>query len=283
MPPSEPTVTDDVRWVLGAEGVRLFESTRLPEGAVRGVIYFVLGAEIASDLYPRFMAAARAADFLTAVLLPRGTGYSHVLRGDLPDYRLFLGDQKLGLERAQQHFAGKPIFLFGHTAGTALALELAAMSPVPHAGLILVNPAYKLSFSEVMGPSWADYFVYTYNYLFRPSALTVDMISKPSAIKNADDRAEGEAMQRDPLVVRFFSMRYLLAQKKVMDRCAVNTAATSIPLLLVQGTHDALVDPVGSDEILAAARTTDKTKLIAPNGGHGSSSVETMVDELLQH
>src|SRR5262245_36354124 len=99
--------------------------------------------------------------------------------------------------------------------------------------------------------------------------LTVDMNSKPSAIKHAADRAEAEAMQRDPLVVRYFSMRFLFAQKKVMDRCAINAAVTDTPLLLIQGAHDALVDPGGTGEILAAARTVDKTRLLAASGGHG--------------
>lgn len=52
--------------------------------------------------------------------------------------------------------------------------------------------------------------------------------------------------------------------------------------LVVQGSEDTLVDFRGNDEILAAARTADKVKLVAENGAHGSSAVETIVDELLQ-
>ena len=88
-------------------------------------------------------------------------------------------------------------------------------------------------------------------------------------------------MQADPLVVRYFSMRYMLAQRQVMDRCVANAAATSAPVLLVQGTEDALVDPAGSDEILAAVRSGDKARLAAPGAGHGSSAVETMVEPIV--
>jgi hypothetical protein len=41
--------------------------------------------------------------------------------------------------------------------------------------------------------------------ILRPSALTVDMNRRPSAIAHPGDRAEAEAMQADPLVVRYFS------------------------------------------------------------------------------
>jgi len=116
--------------------------------------------------------------------------------------------------------------------------------------------------------------------VFRRSALTVDMNGNPSAVKNPADRDEALRMQRDPLVVRYFSMRYLLAQRKVMNACLKNAAAIDAPLLLVQGAEDALVDPSGNEAILAAARTADKVKLVA-KGAHGSSAVETVVDELV--
>ena len=88
-------------------------------------------------------------------------------------------------------------------------------------------------------------------------------------------------MQADPLVVRYFSLRFLLGQKRVMDRSRDHAAAIGCPLLLVAGAHDRLVEPAGNDELLAAAPVADKRKLVAEDGGHGSSAVETSVDALL--
>lgn len=108
------------------------------------------------------------------------------------------------------------------------------------------------------------------------------MNRSPSSVEFAPDREESEAMQRDALVVRYFSLRYLLAQRKIMNRCPQNVAAVQAPLLLVQGAHDALVDPASFDVLLGAARVADKRKLVAPDGGHGSSAVETMVKPLVE-
>lgn len=279
-PPLDPPT--EAEWIAAPEGVQLYSSALLPQVEPVGVVYFVLGPEIsAAPLYPRLVAALREEGFAVAVLHPRGTGYSPGVRGDIADYDAFLADQKLGLTRLRERFPSAPVFLFGHSAGAALTLHLAATAPTPPAGLVLVNPAFKLNYGKGMGPSFGDYLVYAANAVFRPAALTVDMNSNPASATDPDARAEAEALQRDPLVVRYFSLRFLFAQKKVMDGCAKN-AATDVPLLLVEGAKDALVDPRGNGEILAAARTTDKTKLVAAEGRHGPNAVETSVEPLVR-
>jgi alpha-beta hydrolase superfamily lysophospholipase len=279
-PPLEPPAEGE--WIDGAGGARLYTSVSAPDREPVGVVWFVLGPEIGSTpLYPALSSGLHAAGFATAVIHPRGTGYSPGLRGDLDDYRLFLADQRQGLEHLRKRFGAKPIFLMGQSAGAAFALEVAATSPQALAGLVLVNPAYKLRASEGMTPTFGDYLAFIGNMIFRPAALTVDMNSRPSAAKHRADREEAEAMQGDPLVVRYFSMRYLLAQRKVMDRCATNAAAISAPLLLVDGAEDALVDPAGSDELFRAAKSADKIRLRAEEAGHGSSAVETMVSPIV--
>jgi len=266
-------------FLTGAGGVRLY--ARVEGDGARGVVWFVLGPETGSaPLYPRLVAALHGAGLATAAIHLRGTGWSDGLRGDIDDYALVLADLRLFRQRLGALFPGRPPFLLGQSAGAALALELSASDP-SLAGVVLVNPAYKLRDAEGMRPTFGDYLAYAANAVFRPSALVVDMNRDPSVLRDPADRAEGEALQRDPLVVRYFSLRYLLAQKAVMDRAAKNAAATAAPFLLVQGARDELVDPGGNDELLAAVPGADKRRLVAPDAGHGSSAVETMVEPLL--
>jgi alpha-beta hydrolase superfamily lysophospholipase len=266
-------------FLRGSGDVRLYTSIEGP--GTRGVVWFVLGPETPGQLpYERLTAALHATGFATAVVHARGTGFSDGLRGDLDDYALFLSDHRLFLAHLTSRFSR--IFLLGQSVGAALALEAAASPPAPLAGLVLVNPAWKLRYGKGMGPTFRDYVVYAANAIFRRSALTVDMNRSPSLVQFAPDREEAEAMQRDPLVVRYFSLRYLFAERKIMKRCPKNVAAVQAPLLLVQGAHDALVDPTSFDELLRAAQVSDKQKLVAPDGGHGSSAVETMVQPLVE-
>jgi alpha-beta hydrolase superfamily lysophospholipase len=184
--------------------------------------------------------------------------------------------------KLRTRFPRQPLFFLGHSAGGAFALHVAARAKTAPAGIILVNPAYKLLYAEGMGPSLADYFVFASNYVFRSSALTVDMNRNPSAVKHELDRAEALAMQQDPLVDRYFSMRYLSAWGDVMGACATNIAKTPAPILLVQGAEDAMVDPKGNNELIAVAKTQDKVKLVVRRGGHGSSAIESAVSDVLQ-
>lgn len=280
-PPTRPAENTPSNWLTGAGNVALYVQVTLPEGPPRGLLYFVFGPEIGSTWpYPNFATALRRAGIATLALHPRGAGYSEGLRGDIKQYGLFLADLQLGLQHAQSLFPGEPVFLFGHSAGAALALHLAAHSTKPPAGLILVNPAYLLTYGDGMGPTFMDYVSFALNMVFRRSALTMDMNRNPSTIKHPADRSEAEAMQADALVVRHFSMRYLQAQKAVMDACATNAARIQAPLLLVQGAGDALVSPKGNEQLLAACPHPDKSRLIAHDGGHGSSAVETTAEAL---
>lgn len=282
--PVEPEPRAGVRWLEGAGGVRLYFAVGLPPSLVEpwGVVFFVVGPEVGSgEPYPQLAAALAEAGLATAVVHPRGAGYSEGLRGDLEDYGLFLGDLRLGLAEARRAFPGKAVFLFGQSAGAALALEVAAKEAGPLAGVVLVNPAFRLAPAEGMGPTFGDYVTFGFNAVFRPAELTVDMNSRPEAVRHAGDRAEGLAMQRDPVVVRYFSMRYLQAQRGAMEACAVNARAVTAPMLLVEGSEDALVDPRGGEEILEAAGSKEKVKLVAVGAGHGSSAVETMVEALV--
>jgi alpha-beta hydrolase superfamily lysophospholipase len=262
----------------GRSGVRLY--TSIEGSGKRGVVWFILGPETPGQPpYARLTAALHETGFATAVVHARGTGFSDGVRGDIDDYALFLSDYRLFHEHLAARFSR--IYAFGQSVGAALALEVAASPPTPLAGLVLVNPAWRLTYAKGMGPTLRDYIVYAANYLLRPSALTVDMNCTPSSVAFASDREEAQTMQRDPLVVRYFSLRYLTAQRKVMNRCPQNMAAMQAPLLLLQGAHDALVDPASFDALLGEAQVSDKRKLVAPDGGHGASAVETMVQPLM--
>lgn len=265
-------------FLRGRGDVRLY--TSIQAAGTRGVVWFVLGPETSGrPPYERLSATLHENGFATAVIHARGTGFSDGMRGDIDDYALFVSDHRLFLGHLQTRFSR--IFLFGQSAGAALALEVAASTATPIAGLVLVNPAWKLNHAKGMGPTFGDYFVYAANCVFRSSALTVDMNRSPNSLEFAPDREEALAMQCDPLVVRYFSLRYLLAQRGIMNRCLKNVAAAQVPLLFVQGAHDALVDVASFDELLGAARVADKRKLVAPDGGHGSSAVETMVEPIV--
>ena len=268
----------DAEFVSAPDGTKLVVAID-PVGDRQTAVWFVSGAEAqATPPDPKLAASLRAAGFSTVVFHPRGTGFSDGPRGDADDYELFLADHHHFLKHLLGRF--ERVFLIGQSAGCAFALEAAVHAPRPLAGLVLANPAWRRPTAKGMTPTFGDYVRFAWNAVFRPAALTVDMNGKPEAVEFEPDRAEGLAMQKDPLVVRYFSMRYLGAQGRVMERIPEHLAKLDVPVLLVQGAHDALVDPKSLDVLLEKAATRDKQKLIAPEGGHGSSAVETQVEAI---
>ncbi|MDP1915498.1 MAG: alpha/beta fold hydrolase [Myxococcales bacterium] len=282
VPPSQPGA--DAEWIAARDGQRLFSTWQRP-AEVRGVVWYVVGPECGSAaLYPQLTRALLSQGYVVTTFHPRGSGFSPGERGDV-DADAFLDDFRAFHDEISRQYPSLPLVLLGHSAGAAFALELGARTK-PDA-VILVNAAYRLRATEGMTPTFGQYLTYAANLIFRPRVLTVDMNSDPSAIAFGPDRDEGLALQRDPLVVRYFSMRMLLAQQRVMERCAENVARLEAPVLIIEGAHDALVDPAGNDELVARAKAKGSKKHVASDGGHGSSAVETsveaIVDWLRQH
>lgn len=276
-PPIAPPL--DAEWVDGGT-VRLYSRVDGPTPPSH-VVWFVLGPELTqAPLYPALTRALHDAGVATAQVHPRGAGYSDGVRGDT-DFAEVVADLERFDAVLAARFPGVPRILFGHSVGGALALQVAARPDAGAAGLVLVNPAYKRQASPGLAPTFGDYLTFMGNMIFRPAALTVDMNSRPELIAHAEDRAEAFAMQADPLTVRYFSMRAMASEGAVMDRCATNAAASRAPLLLLQGEEDGLVDPKGNDELLARSAATEKRRVLVPDAGHGSSTVEAAVQVIV--
>jgi alpha-beta hydrolase superfamily lysophospholipase len=177
-PPIPPPALAE--FFTAADGTRLYFS--IQGSAARGAVWFVSGAEArAEPPYPRLATALRESGFSTVVFHPRGTGLSDGLRGDAEDYEQFLQDHHVFLKYLVARF--DRLYLVGQSAGCAFALEAGVRSSKSPAGIVLANPAWRLRAAKGMTPSLGDYLRLAWNYVFRPSALTVDMNSKPEAVE----------------------------------------------------------------------------------------------------
>lgn len=207
------------------------------------------------------------------VIHPRGTGYSEGKRGDISDFSDFIGDyvELIKGDKSYQDSKRKRI-LYGHSMSGAVALVIAdKLQNVD--GVILINPTYKLKSAKGMTPSIWEYIKYAFYYKFAPHVPIVNMAGDPSIIENEKDKRESELRNNDPLLVKYFSMYYMLESKKIMDAMVEYAKKAEYPLLLLCGKNDMIVDKAGCDQIFEAWKNPNKNYEIINEGSHGKSTV----------
>jgi alpha-beta hydrolase superfamily lysophospholipase len=258
-------------WHNASDGTRLYERVHRTAGPRRGIVLYVAGITgLGGDEQPEFVAALVGRGFEVRFLHPRGTGYSDGPRGDIADLDRYLDDY---LEYARGVVPeGTPVVVVGHSMGGVFALRVAASLPQA-TGLVLINPTHRYAANPGSSPTLLQYVAYAACMVFVPGDRVVDMGGRPEAVTDPEDRAEAIRRREDPLVVRWFSMRAMLAAKQVMDGAPSDAARCRCPLLLVDGDADRIVDRAGHATLLNAYAGANKTRLTVPGSGHGYATV----------
>jgi alpha-beta hydrolase superfamily lysophospholipase len=258
-------------WYDASDGTRLYERIFAPALPRRGVVLDVSGITgPGGDERPALVSALVSRGIEVRVPHPRGTGYSGGTRGDIADLSRYLEDyREHALAIAP---SGTPLVILGHSMGGVFALRVTANLPRV-SGLVLINPTHRYAARSDSAPTFLQYVAYATYMLAAPGRRVVDMGGRPETIEDPSDRAEAARRRDDPLVVRWFSMRAMLAAKRVMDDAPLDAARCRCPLLLVDGDADRIVDRAGHSALMDAYAGAQKTRLTVPGGGHGYGTV----------
>jgi len=207
------------------------------------------------------------------VIHPRGTGYSEGKRGDIAYFPDFINDYVEIITQDPDYISKRhKVLLFGHSMSTAFTLAVAAkMDPVD--GVILVNPPYMLKRAKGMSPDFRQYLKYSFYYLFARHVPVVDMGGNPAKIENEEDRKDTEQKVNDPLLVKYFSLYYMIHSRRTMNAMVDYSRMADYPLLLIYGEKDSIVDKRGCDILFDAWKSAHEKYLLVENGTHGKSTV----------
>lgn len=258
------------KYFVSRDGLKLHYKQYLPDTAITGVVLVApgMGGIRTNDLDELGFALSQAG-YVVLVLHDRGTGYSGGDRGDISDYQLVIEDFQSFFETTRSTYPDKPLFLLGHSLGGVTSIRIARDLGDKIKGVAIINPAYR--YSTQSGPSFWTYVTYGFNALFRPSALTVDMMSnEPGEATQPEDKEEFTARKNDPLIVKKFSMRYMMSVRTIMVKAKESAGFVDKPLLMIYGKKDAYIDHSGSEEIFAAWKCSNKKKVVFEEAGHGT-------------
>jgi alpha-beta hydrolase superfamily lysophospholipase len=207
------------------------------------------------------------------VIHPRGTGYSDGVRGDISNFSDFINDYSEIIMTDKDYGSTKhKIFLFGHSMSTSVLLA-AAEHLNNIAGAILVNPPYIQKKAKGMSPTIGQYLKYARYYLFAKHKPIVNMAGNPLKIKNEEDRSDAEKRANDTLLVKYFSMYYMKAVRKLITKTLDYCEKADYPLLLIYGMKDTIADKKGCDMIFEQWKHPDKEYRLIESGSHGKLTV----------
>jgi acylglycerol lipase len=236
---------------VGVRGLRVRFRTWLPAGPPTGVVVIAHGFAEHGGRYA-LIADRLVADGL-AVRAPdhRGHGLSEGKRTSVVRFDDYVDDLTTVVERAREEWASRRIILLGHSMGGLIALRLAVRASVPIDGLVVSAPA--------ACPRDVSRLTLTVGRALSRLAPNTGVLRLPLN-RISRDPAVVDAYNHDPLVFRTPIRARLGAEMlTAMDRVEAGLPGLRIPLLVMQGTADGLVDPGCGPHVYERAGSADKT------------------------
>lgn len=233
----------------GCDGAHLFEQAWLPE-VHRGTVALVHGYAEHSGRYAHVAGRLRDHGIAVHTYDQRGYGRSPGRRAYVPTFQQHVDDLALFLDTVRSRSDG-PLWLFGHSMGGAVVLNLVLQQAVDVAGLVLSSPAIQYPpLLQALRPASR------LASRLLPHLPTIQIGS--SGITHDEDVQQ--AQQDDPLYYRGHlpartGHEIMQAGRFVQQ----NMNALTLPFYLFQGTADEVVDPEGARRLYAHAASGDKT------------------------
>jgi alpha-beta hydrolase superfamily lysophospholipase len=145
----------------------------------------------------------------------------------------------------------KPIFLFGHSLGGLISTVYLLDHQAELTGAVLSGPAVKVPNNITPVILFVGKMLSALMPKFRLIGLEVDGISRDPAVV--------QAYVSDPLVFTGKTTARLAAEMlKAMQHVSAMATEIRLPILIVQGGSDKLVDPAGAQMLYDAVSSADK-------------------------
>jgi acylglycerol lipase len=234
------------------ENCQIYEQWWLPKGEYKGMVVIVHGYAEHSGRYSHVGSFLAGHSYAAGAFDHCGHGKSYGKNTYVNKFDDYLDDLDCFLVRARERAGSKPVFMLGHSMGGLIsALYVATRQPKLN-GLLLSGAMVKLSDS------------------ISPALVKVSGLLGKIAPRLPTLTLDGSAVSRDPEVVKRYDSDPLNYRKGVPARTAAemnkavqklqsNFGAIQLPLLVMYGSDDRLVDPAGSKMLFEGASSKDKS------------------------
>ena len=238
------------------DGLQLHEFRWVPDGDARAVVVLLHGFIEHAGRYADLAAELNRAGYAVYAPDHRGHGRSEGDRVFVQLIDEYLADTRLYLQRVRRLEPDRPLFLLGHSLGGTIAALMAIEGKLEGdldvAGLVLSAPAV------VVGAG-------VFPLLRRVARLLARWFPKMRVVRMgfsmiSRDRQVVADFRSDPLVFHErFPIRTGAEILDAADRLRQGAQDIRLPLLVLQGTGDWVVDPNGGRQAYVKAGSADKT------------------------
>jgi acylglycerol lipase len=237
----------------GVGGVPIHWQREEPAGKPRGVVLLAHGYAEHLGRYRDFVAHLTARGLAMAGIDHRGHGRSGGPRGHCRRFDELVADVRTLAGLAESWWPGVPRVLFGHSLGGLLAFIYLLRHPETVRAGALSGPAFRV-------PDAAPRALQAIALILGRIAPRVAFSSNLDERMLARDPAVGAAYVADPLVHRRATAGFFSAVRAAQAEAFDGAAGLRVPLLILQGDADTIVDPSGAPAI--AARLTCPHELV---------------------
>ena len=238
----------------GAGGVPIQWQRFAPSaGAPRAAILIAHGYAEHLGRYQGFIAHLGARGFAVAGIDHRGHGQSGGPRGHCGSFDELVFDLRTLADMAAAAWPGVPRILFGHSLGGLLSVVYLLRHPDTVRAAALSGPAIRV-------PDAAPRALQMVALLLGRIVPRFPLRSNLDERLLARDPAVGQAYVADPLVHRRATAGFFCAVRAAQDLALAEASKLRVPLLILQGDADRIVDPSGATDL--ASRLTCEHELI---------------------
>jgi alpha-beta hydrolase superfamily lysophospholipase len=241
---SAPDVADGT--FPGAGGVSI-RTLRCAPAKPRGAVLLSHGYAEHVGRYRDFIAHLAERGLAVAALDHRGHGDSGGPRGHCLDFGEFVADLRTLADQMGVWWPGVPRVLFGHSMGGLIGLLYVLDHPDTVRAAALSAPALRVPDDRPAALRWIA-------QLLGRVAPGAGFATKLDESLLARDPAVGKAYVADPLVHRRVTAGFVRALGAAQARALGEAARVRVPLLVLQGDADRIVDPAVASELAAALR-----------------------------
>ena len=240
---------------VGFGGIELYEQSWRPTARPKAAVILVHGLKDHSDRYAATAVKLVAQGYAVHAFDLRGHGRSAGPRVYVNSFSDYVADLAIFADRVRAREPGRPLFLFGHSMGGAIATLYAIGKKPDLRGLVLSGAALKPG-QSVSGPLIATTKVLAVIWPELP-VLDLDL-----ALFSRDPAVVAES-KKDPLVFQDSAPAKTASELLGgIGRIQDSMGEVSASLLILHGGADKITDPEGSRQLKERARSSDKTLII---------------------